>query len=186
MRMNRLAAGLTAAFMLAGCANSDPLITGSIPPSTPQTIAFDSVDGPPKAVFDRLVAAISAEAETRQLPVISRSGAAAYRVRAYLATHVEKKKATLSWVWDVFDARLNHAFRLSGEEPLGPARKDVWAQCDDAALKRVVAKGFDALAARLGATPPSAPVLESEPAGYGPQVVSGGNPHTVAYTTTRP
>ena len=160
-RRARLAPIALAALALSGCANSDPTITGSIPPSGTQTIAFESVDGPPKPVFDRLVAALSAEAERRELPVVTHTGPATYRVRAYLAAHVEKKKkrAALSWVWDVFDARRNLAFRLSGEEPLGTPGSDVWAQCDDVLMLRIAATGFDELVARLGPLPatPAAP-----------------------------
>ncbi|MEX0591558.1 MAG: hypothetical protein WD207_10765 [Xanthobacteraceae bacterium] len=159
---------IIAALLLAGCANSDQTVTGSIPPAGMKTIAFESVDGPPKPVFDRLVAALSAEAERRELPVVTHNGPATYRVRAYLATLVEKKKkqARLSWVWEVFDASQNRAFRLSGEEALGIPRNDVWAQCDDALLLRVAAKGFDELVARLGPLPSApAPSVEPQPAG---------------------
>lgn len=164
------------ALALAACANSDPTVTGSIPASGTQTIAFESVDGPPKPVFDRLVAALSAEAERRELPVVTHTGPAAYRVRAYLATHVEKKKkrAALSWVWDVFDARRNLAFRLSGEEPLGAPGSDVWAQCDEALMQRIAARGFDELVARLGPLP-------AAPAPAAPQATGPA----IAFTDTR-
>ena len=149
-----------AALALAGCANGDQTVTGSIPAAGAHTIAFESVDGPPRPVFDRLVAALSAEAERRSLPVVTHTGPSTYRVRAYLATLVEKKKkqATLSWVWEVFDSAQNRAFRVAGQEALGAARNDVWAQCDDAMLMRIAAKGFDELVARLGTLPaPDAP-----------------------------
>jgi hypothetical protein len=146
-----------AALALAGCAGGDQTVTGSIPAASTgaPTIAFESVDGPPRPVFDRLVAALSAEAERRSLPVVTHTGPSTYRVRAYLATLVEKKKkqATLSWVWEVFDSTQNRAFRVAGHEALGTARADVWAQCDDAMLMRVAAKGFDELVARLGPLP---------------------------------
>jgi hypothetical protein len=160
-----------AALTLAGCAGSDPTITGSIPPvAGARTIAFESVDGPPRPVFDRLVSALSAEAERRALPVVTHTGPATYRVRAYLATVVEKRKkqARLSWVWDVFDSTQNRAFRIAGEEALGPARSDVWAQCDDALLLRVAARGFDELVARLGPLPTPSP--DGVPAAEGPVV----------------
>jgi hypothetical protein len=158
---------LIVALTLVGCASSDQTVTGSIQSVSLNTIAFESVDGPPKHVFDRLVAALSAEAERRELPVVTHHGPATYRVRAYLATLVEKKKkqARLTWVWEVFDARQNRAFRLSGEESLGAPRSDVWAQCDDALLLRIAAKGFDEMALRLGPLPSvPAPSVEPRPA----------------------
>ena len=182
MRMEYLAAGVLAALGLAGCATHEPLFTGSIQPTGAQSIAFESIDGPPKPVFDRLVRTLAAAAAARKLPVVSHTGPAVFRVRAYLATHVEKKQATLSWVWDIFDARYHRAFRLAGEEHLGPARGgDVWAQCDDVTLARVAANSFDALMARLGTEPSSAPAPGSEPARGGPEVVTAGTPRTAAY-----
>jgi hypothetical protein len=159
-----------AAIALAGCAAGDQTVTGSIPSATGRTIAFESVDGPPRAVFDRLVAALSAEAERRSLPVVTHTGPATYRVRAYLATQVDKKKkqATLSWVWEVFDSSQNRAFRVAGEEPLGTARSDVWSQCDDTLLLRVASRGFDELVARLGPLP--TPIPDGMPAPSGPAV----------------
>ena len=156
-----------AALALAGCANGDQTVTGSIPTAGAHTIAFESVDGPPRPVFDRLVAALSAEAERRSLPVVTHTGPATYRVRAYLATLVEKKKkqAILSWVWEVFDSSQNRAFRVAGHEALGAARNDVWAQCDDAMLLRIAAKGFDELVARVGPLPTPTPDNAPPPSG---------------------
>jgi hypothetical protein len=164
------AALIFVALALAGCASADPTITGSIQPVGARTIAFESVDGPPRPVFDRLVAALSAEAERRALPVVTHTGPATYRVRAYLATLIEKKKkqASLTWVWEVFDSTQNRAFRISGEEALGTARSDVWAQCDDALLLRVATRGFDELMARLGPLPTPAP--DGTPAPSGPAI----------------
>jgi hypothetical protein len=176
---------LIAALGLAGCVHSDPTVTGSIPVATSgQTIAFESVDGPPRPIFDRLVSALSAEAETRNLPVVSHTGPAAYRVRAYLATYVEKKKkqATLAWTWEVYDQGMNRAFRLSGEEPLGTARTDVWAQCDDALLRRIAARGFDELSARLGAP---VPAPAGEPASTAPAVASMETSRAIAFTNAQ-
>ena len=159
MRLRQGCAALfgLAALALAACANGDPTVTGSIPAAGGNTIAFESVDGPPRPVFDRLVAALSAEAERRDLPVVTHTGPSAYRVRAYLATFIEKKKkrATLTWAWEVFDTRENRAFRLTGEEPLGAPQRDVWAQVDDALLLRIAARGFDELSARLGGPAPA-------------------------------
>ncbi|HEV1999437.1 MAG TPA: hypothetical protein VGQ97_03005, partial [Xanthobacteraceae bacterium] len=104
------------ASLVAAC-QTDQLVTGSV--AAPMNgVAFESVDGPPPAVFDRLVAKLTSEAEARKLPVVSRTGVASWRVRLYLAAHVEGKKAALTWVADVFDASLERAFRVSGEEPL--------------------------------------------------------------------
>jgi hypothetical protein len=175
---------LIAALAVAGCANGDPTVTGSIPANYSQTIAFESVDGPPRPVFDRLVSALAAEAERRELPVVTHTGPSAYRVRAYLATFIEKKKkrATLTWAWEVLDTRDNRAFRLSGEETLGTPRADVWAQLDDALLKRIAAKGFDELSARLGPISPAMPAPSGDPGSAAPPVAAIEPPRVLAFT----
>jgi uncharacterized lipoprotein YmbA len=146
-----------AALWIAACANGEPTVTGSIPspPAAAGTIAFEAVDGPTRSVFDRYVAALSAEAEERDLPVVTHTGPSAYRVRVYLATYIEnrKKRATLSWTWDVFDTRENRTFRLTGEEVLGTPQDDVWAQVGDETLRRIAGKGLAALASRAGPVP---------------------------------
>jgi hypothetical protein len=169
---------------MAACANTDATVTGSISGNHSQTIAFESVDGPPRPVFDRLVAALSAEAERRDLPVVTHTGPSAYRVRAYLATFIEKKKkrATLTWAWDILDTRQNRAFRLTGEEPLGAPRADVWTQVDDNLLRRIAAKAFDELSAHLGPISPVTPAPASDPAPAGPAVASAGAPRAIAFT----
>lgn len=153
--------------LLAACQTDDNLTTGSIN-AAPRAVAFDSIDGPPPAVFKRLVTQLSAQAETRQLPVVSRSNPAAWRVRLYLAAHVEKKQAGISWVGDVYDTRLNRAYRVTGEEPLGPGRKDVWALADNAVLTRIAANSLDAImsGARTPAPSDLAPAIEPQ---AGPQ-----------------
>ena len=170
------AALIVAALALAACNQHDPAVTGSIAApstmSTAHTIAFESVDGPPRPVFDRLVTALGAEAERRQLPFVTHTGPSTYRVRAYLATYVEKKKkrATLIWTWEVFDTRDNRAFRLAGEESLGAPKADVWGQLDDAVLLKIARQAFDELSARIGGQAPARPTPGGEPAPAGPAV----------------
>src|SRR5437667_8606643 len=48
------------------------------------TLAFESIDGPPPAVFDRLVNALNSEAQGKPVLIVQRDGSAAYHVRTYL------------------------------------------------------------------------------------------------------
>jgi hypothetical protein len=152
----------------AGCTTT----TGnmSFASAGPASVAFESIDGAPPAVFRSLVQKLTDEAQARQMPVVSREGFAAYRVRAYLAASVEKKKkrapvATIAWVWDVYDAQQARAFRISGEEAAPGASGDIWAAVDDAMLTRIAQKGMAQLAdgLRAGDTPVAAPVEDSAP-----------------------
>jgi hypothetical protein len=115
------------------------------------TIAFESIDGPPPALFRRLVQKLSDEAQARNVPMVTREGFAPYRVRGYLAAGIEKKKkrTVISWVWDVYDAQQTRAFRISGEETVNGATGDAWASVDDAMLARIARNGMAQLSEYL-------------------------------------
>ena len=124
------------------------------------TVAFESIDGPPEAVFHKLVAQLTAEANARRVAVVSREEAAQYRVRGYVAAHVKGKRTTIAWVWDIYDSGEEHAMRLSGEVTPASADRKAWAAADDEAIARMARDGMDRLAAFLaapGAAPPSEP-----------------------------
>jgi ABC-type amino acid transport substrate-binding protein len=183
-----LRAPLAAAFaclLLAACQTDNGLVTGSLGQTGPRAIAFESIDGPPPTVFQRLVAQLTNEAEARKLPVVSRSNPGAWRVRLYLAAHVKKKQATISWVGDVFDTRYDRAFRVAGEESVSPARKDVWALADDAVLARIAAKSLDAIMAQISAPELSPSPAPAEPAGRDTPVADGGPAAPAAFADRR-
>jgi hypothetical protein len=161
----RVFASALVCLLLAACQTDNGLVTGSLGPSAPPAIAFESIDGPPPTVFERLVAQLTKEAEARKLPVVSRSNQGAWRVRLYLAAHMQKRQAAISWVGDVFDTSYDRAFRVAGEEPVSPARKDVWALADDAVLARIAAKSLDAIVAQMNAPEASPSPAPAEPAG---------------------
>src|SRR5262245_31577769 len=86
-RLNTLSA-LALAFAAAACA-ADGQPTGLFVSGRNATIAFESIDGPPQPVFRKLVENLASEAVARQVTVISREAAPNYRVRGYMAAHLE-------------------------------------------------------------------------------------------------
>src|ERR1700759_1397002 len=121
-----IAAGLG----LGGCSSSGrprALAAGGV---QARTVAFESIDGPPETVFKTLVRELNDEAQARQISVVSREAAAQYRIRGYVAAHVQGKKTTISWVWDIYDADRQRAMRLTGEEP-GASGRTAWNAADD-------------------------------------------------------
>jgi hypothetical protein len=138
---------LAAAFALAGCNPDIQAVSAAQPRGA--TVAFDSVDGLPRAQFQKLVQGLNEEAQTRRLAVISREQPSAYRVRGYLAIKVSKRQTTVSWVWDVFDGEENRALRISGEETVKVRHRDAWAVADDAMLRRIAGNSMEQLAAFL-------------------------------------
>lgn len=161
---------------VAGCSSSQlhsqsgglvsPVALGS-------TVAFESIDGPPPEVFNRLVASLNDEAGARKITVVSRSAPANYRIRGYVSAVVERGKTSFTWVWDVYDADKQRALRITGEEQAGggssrdtkPAMSaksatGAWAAADTQVLHRIAKNGMDQIASFLdspGRPPAAAP-----------------------------
>jgi len=148
------AALLVAACALGGCAGGGAA-SGSFAMATSggSTVAFESIDGPPPAVFDRMVGVIDSESKLRNLQVVSREGGASYRVRSYLSAQVVRGKTVIAWVWDVYDNNQQRALRLSGEEPAGKAGRDAWAAADDLVLRKIAQAGLSGLSGMINGTP---------------------------------
>jgi hypothetical protein len=118
------------------------------------TVAFESIDGPPPPVFDRMVGVLESESKLRNLLIVSREGTASYRVRSYLAAQVSRGRTTIAWVWDVYDQNQQRALRLSGEEPAGKAGRDPWAAADDLVLRKIAQAGLSGLSSMINGTAP--------------------------------
>ena len=140
------------------------------------TVAFDSVDGPPPQVFDRMVSVLDSESKLRNIAVISREGQAAYRVRCYLAAQVVRGRTMIAWVWDVYDRDQQRALRLSGEEPTGKTGRDAWAAADDMVLRKIAQAGLSGLSGMINGTPGDAAPAAPAPAKRGPAVASASGP----------
>jgi len=187
---NSLRSGL-AALLLAlastfgGCANNGATggnASGALAmasdSSSGSTVAFESIDGPPPQVFDRMVGVLDSESKLRSLSIVSREGNAAYRVRGYLSAQVVNGKTAIAWVWDVYDRNQQRALRLSGEEAAGKAGRDPWSAADDLVLRKIAQAGFSGLTNMINGTlqqqetPPTAPA----PGRHGPAVANADAP----------
>jgi len=164
---------LAVALTASGCA-SDPRI-GSFAQGSGATLAFDSIDGPPPQVFERFVEALSAEAQAKALPIVSREGTATYRVRAYLAAQISRGRTTIAWTFDVYEAGQQRALRLTGEEPAGRPGRDAWSVADAQLLRRIAQSGMAGVAGLMNGTrEPEAP--SPQPPSRGPAVAEASPP----------
>jgi hypothetical protein len=136
------------ALALTGCI-ADGQTTGSLVSGRNASIAFESIDGPPQPVFQKLVENLAAEAVARQVSVISREATPSYRVRGYMAAHLEGGRTHIGWVWDVYDANKRRVLRIASEEPAGRRHGDAWTADDDAMLRRIARTSMDRLAVFL-------------------------------------
>jgi hypothetical protein len=184
---SRLAMSVALSLAAAACGSVNPgAITGSLAPSATAAdarIAFESIDGVPPDVFHRLVGDLTEEAAARQIAVVPAGAGAPYRIRGYLAAHAEHGATTVVWAWDVYDADLQRAFRLDGEEHTGAAaRKDApgkrggdqWAAADEALLRRIARAGMDQMARFIAAGPPPPEPAAAPPPRNGEPVASRG------------
>ena len=145
------------------------------------TVTFESIDGPPPQVFDRMVGVLDSESKLRNLSIVSREGSASYRVRGYLSAQVVRGRTVIAWVFDIYDANQQRALRLSGEEPAGKAGRDVWATADDLVLRKIAQAGLSGLSGMINGTPAEMPppALDRRgPAVAGTEPVAG----TLAYS----
>ena len=159
-RSRWLLAAACAATLSACTTDGQPIAAAAQPRGA--SVAFESIDGPPPAQFEKLVQNLNDEAQARRLAVISRERPAAYHVRGYLAARVVKGETTISWIWDVFDADDNRALRISGEQEVKGRHADAWAVADDAMLQRIAHASMDQLAAFL-TSPDVAPAVAEAP-----------------------
>ena len=155
------AALLVAAGALGGCAGggaaSNSYAMATTGAGGGSTVAFESIDGPPPQVFDRMVSVLDSESKLRNLSIVSREGGASYRVRSYLSAQVVRGRTVIAWVWDVYDSNQQRALRLSGEEPGGKSGRDAWAAADDLVLRKIAQAGFSGLSSMINGTPDAAP-----------------------------
>ena len=158
------------------------------------TIAFESIDGPPPQVFDRMVGVLDSESKLRSLSIVSREGAAAYRVRSYLAAEVSHGRTTIAWVWDVYDqqpaARVAAFRRRAGRQGrprrLGLGRRSGVAKDRAGRIERPHRHDQRDAAGRCAATAPPAPscAARRSPARTPPASASGRSASARSATPT--
>jgi hypothetical protein len=126
---------MIAGLMLAGCSVNGVTNT-PLSPRGGTTVAFESIDGLPRGQFQKLVKALTEEADARQIAVVTRESTATYRARGYASAQLRGKQTFISWVWDIYDADKQRAVRISGEEKAAGGQRG-WTAADEATLKRI-------------------------------------------------
>lgn len=177
---------LAMACTLGGCGASGTAASGAFAMANDgggQTITFESIDGPPPGVFDRMVSVLDSETKLRSLAIVSREAPATYRVRSYLSAQVVRGRTVIAWVWDVYDRNQQRALRLSGEEQAGKAARDAgrdaWAAADEMVLRKIAQAGLSGLSSMINGMPADSPL--AAPAGKrGAAVASTDIPATAS------
>jgi hypothetical protein len=185
-RVARAAAAVTLLVIacgLGGCAGGSAAASSSFAMASNDgpTVTFESIDGPPPQVFERMVNVLDSESKLRSLSIVSRESSAAYRVRSYLAAEVNQGRTVIAWVWDVYDQHQQRALRLSGEEPASQPGRDPWTAADDLVLRKIAQAGLSGLSAMINGTAPVDALPAPAPAGKrGPAVASAEVPLPVS------
>jgi hypothetical protein len=188
LRAGFAALWLASACALGGCANGGAATSGAYAMATDAagpTVTFESIDGPPPQVFDRMVGVLDSESKLRSLSIVSRDAPAAYRVRSYLSAQVVHGRTVIAWVWDVYDSSQQRALRLSGEEPAGKAGRDPWSAADDLVLRKIAQAGLSGLSGMVNGGPADTPQPAPVPAGKrGPAVANNDLPDAAGGSNT--
>ena len=160
-------AGLCMALALAGCGTTKET-AGEAPAMSPLSamaqkpapvkgaearFAFAPISGPPVDVLRTMSAALNKEAKAHKLNVVPTGDPSAiYEVRGYLSAVDDHTKATLVYVWDVFDATGIRLHRISGQLSAEPAADgDPWTGVDQGAIDTAAKRSIAALAKWAGA-----------------------------------
>jgi len=159
---------------LGGCASGGAGNGSFAMAGAGSTVAFESIDGPPPQLFDRMVNVLDSESKLRNLSIVSREGSATYRVRSYLSAQIARGRTIIAWVWDVYDRDQQRVLRLSGDEPASRAGRDPWTAADDLVLRKIAQAGLSGLSGLVNGTAPDAP--PPVPAPGGPAVASAEQP----------
>ena len=167
---------LTVACGLGGCASGGAASGSFAMAGGGPTVAFESIDGPPPQIFERMVDVLNSESKLRSLSIVSREGSASYRVRSYLSAQVSHGRTTIAWVWDVYDRDQQRTLRLSGQEPAGKAGRDPWTAADDLVLRKIAQAGLSGLSAMVNGAGPDAPLPAPAPGKTSPAVASAEQP----------
>jgi hypothetical protein len=146
------------------------------------SIVFESIDGLPLDGREALSRDLEQEAAAFHIAVVPAGSDAAYRIRGYVAAHGRGQATAVAWAWDVYDAGLQRAIRLSGEER-GDARAGKGTVMDEEMLRRIARSGMAQLADFMASGPPppaAAPTPPGPPAGNDGNVASRDAPTRVA------
>jgi hypothetical protein len=154
----RLIVAAAGALALAGCTETISDFNPSAPPRARAPgvpVALVSLEGGPDAVVSRLSVAIAAQAQRRDILIVGIDGQPRYQVRGYVSAHLEGPEGELSWAFDIYDAQLRRARRVSGAEKIRGGG-DPWTAVNDATLKAVAFRSLDDIAEFLASAPPPA------------------------------
>lgn len=135
------------ALALAGCNTTGS--GASLNGARGATIAFESIDGPPRDIFERLVQDLNVAAQNRRLAVVSRTDSSSYRVRGYLVADASVGQRAIHWIWDVYDGRRQRVLRIAGEQAIKGQHRDAWQTLDGPAVQKIAQDSIAQLAAFL-------------------------------------
>jgi len=116
-RLNRFCASSCASWQQAAPRSPDAGAVGAGARRLQHRVRIDR--RPAAGHFPEAGPRLNEEAAALRIAVAPAGGEASYRLRGYLAAHPEGSTTSIAWAWDVYDAELHRAFRLSGEERAG-------------------------------------------------------------------
>jgi hypothetical protein len=170
-----MALAVLAVLSLAGCGggasiaslSNSQILSGRIFGGGPTKMGIAPIVGAPQNIADELSQALVVAGKQHGLTLTPGNVAGAYALRGYLVAKPDRKGATISYIWDVADAKGQRVTRVSGDEAIAQRKgSDPWSGVDSLAIGRIAADTASRLSASLkGGSAPPPPVASTETGG---------------------
>ena len=138
----KIAAFLIIALSLSGCMETASDLNAMHQKSSIQQVQAPnipvmlvSIDGAPDSKILQLNNIISTEAKQRNIILVAENAQPRFKIKGYISAYGIQGGTALSWVWDVYDTRLQRAQRIDGSTIVKKADVDPWSTIDDTTLK---------------------------------------------------
>jgi hypothetical protein len=123
-------------------------------PAAQASFRFDQILGVPTNRQDVLATEIARHARSRSLTLVRRGDpTASYRLLGFLSAVGGDAGTSVTYVWDIVDARNNRLHRITGIEVAGTAQADPWSGVSDEVLAAIAARTVEQVYAWVNQSP---------------------------------
>ncbi len=112
-------------------------------------VVLVSLEGAPETQIQQLNQLLESHAKQHGIILVSENAQPRFRLKGYLSAYTAQEGTSISWVWDVYDTRLQRAQRVDGSTLVKQTNADPWAAINDATLNTVAASSMTDIAAYL-------------------------------------
>ncbi len=115
----------------------------------PIPVSLISLEGAPDNITALFNTKLKEEAAKRDIHLVLDTAQPRFKLKGYLSAYSSENSTTISWVWDIYDTRLEHTQRIDGEVQIKQTNADAWNLADDATLKTAASNAMNEIASYL-------------------------------------